>query len=121
MVRELRIALLGFGNVGRRFAELLLGPYGRALRGQGVRARVTGIATRRHGVVIDPRGVALQTCLRRVRAGLPLDRLRAGPLASAAEFVRRGPPPLPVGGSPPHPRRGEPPPPHPRAAPPPRP
>src|SRR5258708_36430521 len=98
MVRELRIAVLGFGNVGRRFAELLLGPYGRALRGQGVRARATGIATRRHGVVIDPRGVALQTCLRRVRAGLPLDRLRAGPLASAAEVGRRGPADAVAGG-----------------------
>jgi homoserine dehydrogenase len=91
MVRELRIALLGFGNVGRRFAELLLGPYGRALRRGGVRTRVTGIATRRHGVVIDPRGLALQTCLRRVRAGLPLDRLRGGLVASSAEFVRRVP------------------------------
>jgi homoserine dehydrogenase len=108
MVRELRIALLGFGNVGRRFAELLLGPYGRALRARGVRARVTGIATRRHGVVIDPRGLALQTCLGLVRAGLPLDRLRGGLVASGAEFVRRVPADVLVEVTTLDPRRGQP-------------
>ncbi len=108
MVRELRIALLGFGNVGRRFAELLLGPYDHALRQRGVRARVTGIATRHHGVVIDPRGLALQECLGLVRAGLPLDRLRGGLLATGAEFVQRVPADVLVELTTLDPRRGQP-------------
>ena len=33
MARDIRIALVGFGNVGRRFAEQLRGPYARPLRG----------------------------------------------------------------------------------------
>ena len=49
-MRPLRIALVGFGNVGRRFAALLGGDYGRVLRAAGVRPRITGIATARHGV-----------------------------------------------------------------------
>ena len=55
-MRPLRIALVGFGNVGRRFAELLPGPYGRVLRANGVRPLVSGIATGRHGIAIDARG-----------------------------------------------------------------
>jgi homoserine dehydrogenase len=109
MIRDLRIGLVGFGNVGRRFAELLLGPYGGVLQAQGVRARVTGIATQSHGVAIDARGLALPRCLALVRAGLPLDSLRrGGVVTSSAEFVRRVPADALVEVSPLDPRRGQP-------------
>lgn len=32
LMHDLRLALVGFGNVGRRFAEQLRAPYARALR-----------------------------------------------------------------------------------------
>jgi homoserine dehydrogenase len=87
-----RLALVGFGNVGRRFVELLGGRYGRILRDQGVRARVTGIATARHGSAIDARGLPLQRCLSQVRAGAGLDSLHRGrPVASTADFIQRVP------------------------------
>lgn len=87
---QLRLAMLGFGNVGRRFAELLAGRYGRVLRGAGMRARVTGIATARHGAAIDARGLSLRECLRRLRAGQNLDALHVGrPVASSLDFIRR--------------------------------
>lgn len=90
--RELRLAILGFGNVGRRFAELLGGRYGRVLRAAGIRARVTGIATARHGTAIDARGLALRRCLRPLRAGQSLDALHMGrPVASSLDFIRRVP------------------------------
>jgi homoserine dehydrogenase len=73
MSTEVRIALVGFGNVGRRFAEELRGRYARALREAGVRVRVTGIATARHGMAIDPRGIDLGRALRLVGRGRPLD------------------------------------------------
>jgi len=78
MAREIRLALVGFGNVGRRFAEQLQGPYGRAVKAAGARVRVTGIATARHGLAIDPRGLDLGRALRLGvgPAGLPL---RAAP------------------------------------------
>ena len=84
----MRLALVGFGNVGRRFAELLRGPYGRILRRAGVEARVTGIATARHGSAIDARGLSLSRCLR-AKSLHPLNRER--PIGSTLDFIRRVP------------------------------
>jgi homoserine dehydrogenase len=87
-----RLALVGFGNVGRRFAELLRGPYGRILRRAGVEARVTGIATARHGSAIDGRGLSLARCLGSLRSDQGLSGFHRGrPVASTADFIRRVP------------------------------
>jgi len=90
--RELRLALLGFGSVGRRFAELLSGPYGRALRAAGVRPRITGVATARHGLATDPRGLPVRRCLALVRSGRSLESLHRGPrLSGGRDFIRNVP------------------------------
>ena len=108
-MRPLRIAILGFGNVGRRFAALLPGDYGRVLRAAGARPRITGIATARHGSAIRPRGLDPARCLALVRSGRALDALHQGPpLASAADFIRRVPADVLVELTPLDPRRGEP-------------
>ena len=108
-MRPLRIALLGFGNVGRRFAALLEGEYGRVLRAAGARPRVTGIATARHGAAIRARGLDPSACLGLVRAGRSLDLLHPGPpVASAADFIRRVPADVLVEITPLDARRGEP-------------
>jgi homoserine dehydrogenase len=87
---RLRLALVGFGHVGRRFATHLLGPYAPVLEECGVRPEVTGIATRRHGAALDPRGLDLRRCLDLVRAGRKLEPLHRGaPVSSVAEFIRR--------------------------------
>ncbi len=78
MARDVRLALVGFGNVGRRFAERLRGPYVRSLKKAGTRVRVTGIATARHGVAIDPRGIHLGRALRLVARGRSLETLHHG-------------------------------------------
>ncbi|PYQ15766.1 MAG: homoserine dehydrogenase [Acidobacteria bacterium] len=109
--RPLRIALVGFGHVGRRLAARLSrsGPYARALRAAGVTPRVTGIATARHGLAVDERGLSLARCLSAVRAGRSLAAFHRGPpLASAAAFVRRVPADVLVELTPLDPRRGEP-------------
>jgi homoserine dehydrogenase len=77
MQAELRVALVGFGNVGRRFVALLQGPYAKALRAAGVRLRITGIATARHGSAIASRGIAPSRALRAAAAG-SLARLHRG-------------------------------------------
>lgn len=108
-MRTLRIGMLGFGHVGRRFAELLPGPYGRVLRAEGVRVSVTGIATARHGIAIDSRGLRLGRCLSLVRAGRSLEALSGDlPGASVADFIRRVPADVVIEISPLDPRRGEP-------------
>jgi homoserine dehydrogenase len=107
--KPLRLALLGFGSVGRRFAENLLGGYGRILRGLGVEPRVTAIATARHGSAADPRGLALRRALSLVRSGRPLGGLdRVGPFTSSADFVKRAPADVLFELSPLDPRSGEP-------------
>jgi homoserine dehydrogenase len=90
--KDLRIALVGFGNVGRRFAERLRGRYARALEAEGARALVTGIATARHGLAIDPRGIDLGRALRAVARGGSLDPLHRGnPVADVRAFIARVP------------------------------
>jgi len=86
----IRIALVGFGSVGRRFAELLSGPYGRALRAAGVEPRLTGIATARHGAALDPAGLPIRRCLALVRAGRALGAVHRGrPVGPSLDFIRR--------------------------------
>jgi homoserine dehydrogenase len=92
MPREIRVALVGFGNVGRRFAERLRGPYARSLKAAGVRVRVTGIATARHGLAIDPQGLDLGRALRLVAKGHPLDPLHRGAhVRDVRAFIARVP------------------------------
>jgi homoserine dehydrogenase len=92
MDKDIRIALVGFGNVGRRFAEHLRGPYARSLKAAGARVRVTGIATARHGMAVDPRGINLGRALRLVAKGDPLDGLHQGPpVADVRAFIHRVP------------------------------
>jgi homoserine dehydrogenase len=107
--RTLRVALVGFGQVGRRFAEQLRGPYRRALRAEGVAIRVTGIATGRHGLALDPRGLDLSAALRRIRGGRSLAPLHRGPaLPSLRHFVAKVRADVLVEVTPLDPRRGEP-------------
>jgi len=90
MPRPVRIALVGFGNVGRRFAEQLRGPYARALKAEGAGVRVTGIATARHGLAIDARGIDLARALRVVAKGGSLAPLHRGAaVRDVRDFVAR--------------------------------
>jgi homoserine dehydrogenase len=92
MTRDIRIAMVGFGNVGRRFAERLRGPYARVLRAHGLRAKVTGIATARHGIAVDARGIDLARAQRLVAKDQSLARLHSGrALADAQAFIARVP------------------------------
>src|SRR6185503_7523750 len=107
--RDLRLALVGFGNVGRRFGELLDGPYRRVLAEAGVRPRVTGIATARHGIAVDAGGLPTRRAARLAAEGRPLAVLNQGaPLASVVEFIRRVPADVLLELTPLNPRTGQP-------------
>jgi homoserine dehydrogenase len=107
--RPLRLALVGFGHVGRRFAELLGGPYGRILRRAGLEVRVTAIATARHGLAIDPRGLPLRRALGLAGAGRSLGPLHRGaPVASTRALLGAAPYDVLVELSPLEPLTGEP-------------
>jgi homoserine dehydrogenase len=109
MPRDIRVALVGFGNVGRRLVEKLPGPYARVLRARGLRARLTGIATAGHGIAVDARGIAPGRALRLAARGQSLARLHRGrPLADAQDFIARVPADVLIELTPLEPRSGRP-------------
>lgn len=90
MPRELKIALLGFGNVGRRFAAHLGSAYVPALRREGLALRLTGVFTRRHGAALDPGGLDPSQCLSAREGRTGLTALHVGPpVRSSRDFVDR--------------------------------
>jgi homoserine dehydrogenase len=85
MPEELRLALLGFGNVGRALARLVESKRAALEADYGMRLRVIGIATGRHGSVIRPEGINILRAIEAVDAGRPLSSLgTSGPAESFA-------------------------------------
>jgi homoserine dehydrogenase len=76
---ELRIAILGFGNVGRAFARLLLRKAPVLEADFDLTCSVVGLMTARHGSAVDPAGIDLQRALRLSELGAPLDELSTIP------------------------------------------
>jgi homoserine dehydrogenase len=58
-----KLALLGFGNVGRALARLLIEKKPELLEQYGMSFSVTGIATGRHGMAVNPEGLDLKLAL----------------------------------------------------------
>jgi homoserine dehydrogenase len=70
-----RLCLVGFGNVGRAFAQLLLTKEAELADRYGVTVAVTGIITGSHGSAINPGGIDLAAALACVGSGEMLDGL----------------------------------------------
>ncbi len=86
------IAILGFGNVGRALAHLLIDKAEVLQADFDLTVRVTGIATRSRGLAIDPAGLDLPSALARVESGGRLDDLhRFAPAADTQAFVEMCP------------------------------
>lgn len=84
--RQINLALLGFGHVGRAFTRLLISRRRWLLKQFGLEWKITGIATLHHGMAIDSGGLPMQKILRSRKARL--DRYHSGPpCSSTAEFI----------------------------------
>lgn len=66
------LVLVGFGNVARRFVRLLDERRDRLGREYGLNCRIVGIATRRHGCLVDPGGIDGDLAAAIVSSGDPL-------------------------------------------------
>ncbi len=75
MTTNYRLCLVGFGNVGKAFARLLLKKETELAEKYGLSFTVTGIITGSHGQAISPSGLNLEQALERVQAGKDLDAL----------------------------------------------
>jgi len=86
-----RLALLGFGNVGRALARLLKRKEAELKEKYEINFTVTGIATRRHGFAISPNGLDLEKALALVESGQSLYEISKYPLTDSLDFVHSVP------------------------------
>ncbi len=88
--RQINLALLGFGHVGRAFGRLLLERRKWLLREFGLEWKITGIATRGHGLCIDASGLPTGQVLQAAGRRRGLDRFHNGPACSStSDFIRQ--------------------------------
>ncbi len=103
------VALLGFGNVNRALAELLLEKRAALLDGYGIEVQVVGISTGSHGLAVDPDGIDLETALSLAAAGETLSNLHIGaPADNLTDFLAFCPADLIFEGTPTNPIDGQP-------------
>jgi len=88
MPDELRLAFLGFGNVGRALARLLDSKRATLLSEYHLRARIVGIATGRHGAIVRPEGIDALRAVETVEAGRPLTGLGAPVATDGDAFLQ---------------------------------
>jgi homoserine dehydrogenase len=86
-----RLALLGFGNVGRALARLLLRKESELQEKYDLTFLVTGIATGRHGAAIDSDGLELERALALVQGEQSLSPLSKIPVTGPLDFVHSVP------------------------------
>ncbi len=89
---EMKLILVGFGNVGRAFAQLLLNKSKILEKEFHITPLITGIATGHHGMAIDPAGIDLEKALAVAKAGRSLDFLSKEPKTDTIEeFILKCP------------------------------
>jgi homoserine dehydrogenase len=86
-----RLALLGFGNVGRALARLLQRKEAELKEKYDITFTVTGIATGRHGSAINPDGLDLEKALALVESGQSLSLMTKTPITDPLDFVHSVP------------------------------
>lgn len=78
MTINYRFCLVGFGNVGKAFARLLIKKKAELADRYDLSVSVTGIITGSHGRAINPAGLDLEEALKLLDNGKPLDELDRG-------------------------------------------
>ena len=88
--RQINLAFIGFGHVGRAFARLLLDRRQWLLKQFSVEWKLTGIATRNHGIAIDREGLPIKRILSSWKRHSNLDQFNNGPECySQIDFIRQ--------------------------------
>ena len=83
-----RLALVGFGNVGKNFARLLDRKKATLKKRYGIEFRIVAIATGSHGLAIDSRGLNSKKILSHLERGGNLTAFHRGkPLKDAVDLI----------------------------------
>lgn len=89
-IRQINLACIGFGHVGRAFARFLLERRRWLLKHFELEWRVTGIATKNHGMAIDPAGLPIAKIVRSGTRTYNLNEYHNGPACnSVTDFIRQ--------------------------------
>jgi len=85
-----KLALIGFGNVARALAQLLLRKRWELQERYDITFSVTGIATGSHGIAVNPNGISVNAAFEVLNSGRSLDLLTGGPIpTNTLEFLER--------------------------------
>ena len=83
-----RLALIGFGNVARSLARLLLRKQAVLERNYGITFFFTGIATGRHGFAVNPNGLDIQKALLLVESGKDISSLSTAQVKDSLAVIQ---------------------------------
>ncbi len=87
-MKQVTLALLGFGNVGQAFIRLIQAKRAVFEKDFGLDLIVTGIFTAHHGAAIDSAGIDLNRALELMESGQSLDLLTSQPAPSnGVDFI----------------------------------
>jgi homoserine dehydrogenase len=81
-----KLALIGFGNVARSLAKLLLRKED-LLKQQGITFSFTGLSTGRHGFAVNPDGLNIQKALELVESGKDISSLSSTPVKDSLDVI----------------------------------
>jgi homoserine dehydrogenase len=84
-----KLAFLGFGNVGRALAVLLMRKKEELKNRYGITFTATGIATGRHGKIANPAGLDLEGALQLIRSGNSLSLMTNTLMFNTMDFIRK--------------------------------
>lgn len=74
-MQHIKLVLIGFGNVGRAFAKLVEMKRETLATQFGITTHIVGILTGRHGGVLDPEGIEIESAISLIEKGRSLEEL----------------------------------------------
>ena len=86
-MKHYKLALIGFGNVARALARLLVRKQS-LLEQQGITFSFTGISTGRHGFAVNPDGLDIQKALELTESGQSISSLSTIPVADSLAVIK---------------------------------
>ena len=82
-----KLALIGFGNVARSLAKLLIRKQDLLKEKHGITFSFTGLSTGRHGFAVNPNGLDIQKALELVESGQSISPLSTFPVEDSLAVI----------------------------------